>query len=249
MSFRNTKTPLKPEGAAKWQIPRKRHPRAGVMEYYLEGEIREKFVELFPKHSNRRMMQWFGISFSTLQRFKRELGLEKDMKKIRKEQARDVKRICEKNGYYASIRGKKPSDACIEGARKLRATGFTPIKRLKEISPRRYKALMRKKSEQRKELFRKEKLRVKYGIETKTGLRVVENPITHKASACKHLLIKQCNYFADSDDVWTVCYDSQTQRSAQREATAARHGLRIVAGCEENYTTNETDKILLQSGV
>ena len=152
------------------------------MEYYLEGEIREKFVELFPKHSNRRMMQWFGISFSTLQRFKRELGLEKDMKKIRKEQARDVKRICEKNGYYASIRGKKPSDACIEGARKLRATGFTPIKRLKEISPRRYKALMRKKSEQRKELFRKEKLRVKYGIETKTGLRVVKNPITHKAS-------------------------------------------------------------------
>ncbi len=249
MSFRNTKTPLKLEGAAKWQIPRKRHPRAGVMEYYLEGEIREKFIELFPKHSNRRMMQWFGISFSTLQRFKRELDLEKDMKKIRKEQARDVKRICEKNGYYASIRGKKPSDACIEGARKLRATGFTPIKRLKEISPRRYKALMRKKSEQRKELFRKEKLRVKYGIETKTGLRVVENPITHKASACKHLLIKQCNYFADSDDVWTVCYDSQTQRSAQREATAARHGLRIVAGCEENYTTNETDKILLQSGV
>lgn len=219
------------------------------MEYYLEGEIKDKFVELFPKHSNRRMMQWFGISFSTLQRFKREMGLEKDMTKIRKEQARDTKRICEKNGYYASIRGKRPSDACIEGARKLRATGFTPIKRLKEISPRRYKSAMRKKSEQRKELFRKEKLRVKYGMEAKTRLRVVENPITHKASGYKHLLIKQCNYFADSDDVWTVCYDSQTQRSERREATAAKHGLRIVSGYEENYTENETNQILLQTGV
>lgn len=93
MSFGNTKTPLKPISPAKWQIPMRPHPTKGVMEYCLEGELKEQFCKLFPKNSNRRMMTWFGISFSTLQRFRRELGLEKDMRSIRKQQAKDTKNI------------------------------------------------------------------------------------------------------------------------------------------------------------
>lgn len=108
MSFPNTKSPTKPTSPAQWQIPMRPHHQNGMMEYYLEGELKERFCELFPKNSNRRLMEWFGISFVTLQRFKRELGLEKDMRAIRKQQAKDVKKICEKNGYYASIRGKPP---------------------------------------------------------------------------------------------------------------------------------------------
>lgn len=92
-------------------------------------------------------MQWFGISFSTLQRFKRELGLEKDMRAIRKQQAKDAKKICEKNGYYDSIRGKAPSEACLEATRRLRASGFHPVKQLKDDNPRKYKRVLRKKSE------------------------------------------------------------------------------------------------------
>ena len=126
MSFNNTKTPLKPTTAAKWQVPMRPSPKRGVKEYYLEGELKERFCKLFPKNSNRRMMTWFGIGFSTLQRFKREFGLEKDMKAIRKQQSKDTKRICERNGYYASLRGKAPSEACLEAARKLRASGFHP---------------------------------------------------------------------------------------------------------------------------
>lgn len=230
MSFRNTKTPTKPDGMAKWQVPMRPHSKAGVMEYCLEGEIRDKFIELFPKHSNRRMMQWFGISFSTLQRFKRELGLEKDMRKIRRELARDVKRICEKNGYYESLRGKKPSEAALEATRRLRATGFHPLKRLKEISPRRYKATLDMMGKARSELYRKERLRVLYGLERKTRLRLPCKQMTHRASAQKHAMIKSCNYFAVDDDVWTVCYDSQTRRSPRREATAIKYGLKVVEG-------------------
>ena len=230
MSFRNTKTPTKPDGVAKWQVPMRPHPKAGVMEYFLEGDIRDKFIELFPKHSNRRIMQWFGISFSVLQRFKRELGLEKDMRKIRREQARDAKRTCEKNGFYESLRGKKPPEAALEATRRSRATGFHPLKRLKEISPRRYKATLDRMGKARSELFRKERMRVLYGLERKTRLRITDNPMTHKASAQKHAMIKECNYFAVDDDVWTVCYDSQTRRSTRREATAIKHGLKIIEG-------------------
>ena len=229
MSFNNTKTPLKPTTSAKWQVPMRPHPGMGVMEYYLEGELKERFCKLFPKNSNRRMMAWFGISFSTLQRFKREFGLEKDMKAIRKQHAKDIKKICERNGYYVSIRGKAPSEACLEATRRLRAEGFHPMKQLKANNPRKYKRLMQKKSEQRKELWRKERLRQKYDLDRQTSLHIPLNPLSHSASSHKHAMIKACNYFPDPlGDPHIICYDSDTQRSARREATAVKHGLKVV---------------------
>ena len=231
MSFNNTKTPNKPIGKAKWQVPMRPNAKSGMMEYYIEGELKERFCKLFPKNSNRRMMTWFGIGFSTLQRFKREFGIEKDMQAIRKQHAKDIKRICERNGYYASIRGKAPSDACLEATRQLRAAGFHPIKQLKANNPRKYKRLMQKKSEQRKELWRKERMRMVYGLERRTKLRLPLNSLTHAASACKYMMIRECNYFADPDgDSHIICYDSQTRRSEKREATAIRHGFTIVEG-------------------
>lgn len=233
MSFRNTKTPLKPTTAAKWQVPMRPNAKSGAKEYYLEGELKERFCKLFPKNSNRRMMTWFGISFSTLQRFKREFGLEKDMQAVRKQQAKDTKKICERNGYYDSLRGKTPSEACMEAARRLRAAGFHPIKQLKANNPRKYKRLMRKRSEQRKELWRKERLRQKYDLDRQTNLRIPSSPLSHSASSHKHAMIKRCNYFADPlGDSHIICYDSETQRSARREATAAKYGLKVVEADE-----------------
>lgn len=233
MSFNNTKTPNKPIGKAKWQVPMRPNPTSGMKEYYLEGELKERFCKLFPKNSNRRMMTWFGISFSTLQRFRREFGLEKDMQSIRKQQAKDIKKICECNGYYDSIRGKAPSEACLEATHQLRAAGFHPMKQLKANNPRKYKRLMRKKSEQRKDLWRKEQLRAFYGLERQTNLHIPSSPLSHSASSHKHAMIKCCNYFADPlGDPHIICYDSETQRSARREATAANHGLKVVEADE-----------------
>ena len=233
MSFNNTKTPLKPTTSAKWQVPMRPNAKSGVKEYYLEGELKERFCKLFPKNSNRRLMKWFGISFSTLQRFRRELGLQKDMLAIRKQLAKDIKKTCEKNGYYDSLRGHAPSEACMEATRQLRAAGFHPLKQLKANNPRKYKQLMRKRSEQRKELYRKEQLRAFYGLERQTNLRIPDAPLTHKATAQKHAMIKCCNYFADPlGDPHIICYDSETQRSAQREETAAKHGLKVVEADE-----------------
>lgn len=233
MSFRNTKTPLKPTTTAQWQVPKRPHPGKSVQEYYLEGELKERFCKLFPKNSNRRMMTWFGISYFVLHRFRRELGLEKDMRTIRKQQSKDVKNTCERNGYYDSIRGKVPSEACMEGARKLRAEGFHPMKQLKANNPRKYKRVLRKKSKQRKELWHKERLRATYGLERKTDLRIPIIPLSRKASSQKHAMIRACNYFADPlGDPHIICYDSETQRSARREATAARHGLKVVKADE-----------------
>ena len=232
MSYRNTKTPSKAEITAKpkWQLPKRREPKSGAMEYVLEDENRERFIKLFPVHSTRRIMQWFGISFSTCQRFKRRLGLQKDMKAIRKEHARDTKRICEANGWYDSLRGKAPSEAAIEATRRMRASGFNPIKEFAKKHPAKYRNLVKKRAEGRKELIRKEHLREKYGLRRQTKLRLTLQPLSHKASGQKYAMIVSCNYFADSEHPSWVCYDSETRRSPKRESTAMKHGLRIIEG-------------------
>ena len=217
---------------AKWQVPKRRNEH-GQPSYVLEGELRELFIKNFPIHSNRRIMQWFGLSHSTTQRFARGLGLKKDMARIRKELVRDIKRTCEKNGYYDSLRGRGMPENALIGLRKLYEEGFSAISRLKEKSPRKYKKYLEKMSESHKDMWRKERLRAKYGLERKTKLNIPFHPMTHRQSSQKHLMIKKYNYFADPDDRHAVCYDSQTRRSERSERTAIRHGLWIVEGGEE----------------
>lgn len=225
-----TRTFRKPVGI-KPKYPVAMRPNAhGQLKHTLEGETLRMFVKLFPIHSNRRIAEWFGLSFATVQRFKRELGLTKNMKAIKREQARDIKKVCEANGYYASLRGKAPSEACREATRKMRAEGFHPLKALKEKNPRKYKKLMQSRSEARKKLLASERRRLLYGLKQKTGVIVSLAPLSSNASSQKHLMIKENNYFADPDHRSWICYDSETRRSARREATAIRHGLKVVEG-------------------
>lgn len=164
----------------------------GNPEYCLEGEVRQHFIRLFPIHSNRRIMQWSGISYST-----------------------------------------------IQGLRRLRAEGFDPITQLKRTNPRKYRAVIKQRSEKRKTLIQQERRRILYGLPRKTRLRVVLQPIGHIASSQKNSMITRNNYFADPDHPSWVCYDSLTRRSPRREATAVRHGLRIVAGEDESNTAQQ----------
>ena len=65
------------------------------------------------------------------------------------------------------------------------------------------------------------------------SFRILSSPLSHKAAAQKYAMIKACNYFADPlGDTHIICYDSETQRSARREATAAKHGLKVVEADE-----------------
>ena len=94
MAFPNTHTPTRAEitGKARYQCPM--HKVHGADAYYLTPEMEKHFRRLYPVTMNRDMMRLFGISFSTVQRFKRSLGLEKKMKTIRRKHAkgRNVRR-------------------------------------------------------------------------------------------------------------------------------------------------------------
>ncbi len=202
----------------------------GVMKQELEDESLRMFKKLFPIHSNRRIAEWFGLSFSSIQRFKRELGLEKNMTAISREHGRDVRKANIANGFYASLKGRRPCEAAIEATKKLRAEGFHPLLALKKQNPRKYKQAMQKRGEMRRETCKRERIRVFYGLDQHTKLRVSITPLSNTAASQKHAMIHDNNYFADPDHPSWVCYDSETRRSARREATAIRHGLRIVEG-------------------
>lgn len=225
MSFRNTKTPTKAEikGKPRYQVPtRLVH---GLTAFYLTPELEAHFVRLYPTTMNRDMMRLFGISFSTMQRFKRELGLQKKMKTIRHKQAQLAKRICEENGYYESMRGKAPCEAAMEATRQLRASGWHPMQVVRK-NKRRYQRLMQKRSEKRKELMRKERIRVDWGMEQNTNLHIPYDPYgkrrTSFKSTCKRVGYIPGNAHKPSER-WIIYYTNETQRGELRE----KHGIAL----------------------
>lgn len=126
MSFDGTTTPCKPTVKPKYYVPL-RKGKNDATEFYLTEELEKRFMRYYPVYPNKNIMEWFGLSFTTMQRFQRSLGLKKNMKVIMRENAKATKKTCEANGYYAILRGKPPSEACIEAIRKKRKEGFNPI--------------------------------------------------------------------------------------------------------------------------
>jgi len=226
MSFKGTHTPSLSEikGKAKYQCPMEK--RNGADAYYLTPELEERFRKLYPVTINRNMMRMFGISFSTLQRFKRKLGLTKKKSTITKRQTRITKRVCEKNGYYESLRGQKPSEACIEATKRMRSTGWHPMDEVRK-NKRRYNRLMQKRSDVRKELYRKERLREHWGLERETNIRIPYSPLGRKRTSFRSTC-KAVGYIPgdayDELEKWIIRYDVNTQRSLIREANGIKLG-------------------------
>lgn len=231
MSFPNTRSPLKKDcdkRKQKWVLPLRKTP-SGMKKLCLEGEAREQFIKLFPKYPNRTIMEWFGISQATVHQFRDELGLQKDMKTIRKKMGRQVARALEKKGLYASRRGKPMPEACIEALRKRRKE-YEPWIVLKERNPRKYKKSLKKRSASWRATYEMEIKRLRWGLPQKTKFNVTLCPLSHKAISQKYSMIRRNNYFSVPEHPSWVCYDEQTKRSARSEATAAKNGLRIVQG-------------------
>lgn len=231
MSFANTSTPTKPTCKPKYIVPMRKHEKMHVMEFYLTPELEKEFRRLFPVTMNRRMMELFGISFSTLQRFKRELGLVKNETTIRKKLAKQVKKICEDNGYYDSLRGKQPSEQCRKAMSEKFASGWHPMKAMKAKNPRKYKKTLQRRSEERKALIAKEKKHIRWGMSQSTGLHLpfdifTKSQISHRYNALNrgYLLGDKAEF---SGERYTIFYDKDTQRSAKFEQNCIADGFRF----------------------
>ena len=92
-----------------------------VRAFVLTDEQEAWFRKWFPEVENSVIAEASGMSFNVLHKFARQYGLtksEKGLKGIKRRQAAHVKKLCEANGYYDSLRGRQPSAACVEATKK-----------------------------------------------------------------------------------------------------------------------------------
>lgn len=216
--------------------------RHNSMGYALTDDQREWLCKWFPEVENGRLMEASGMSHSTLHRLARELGLSKSrkgMKRIKKRQAAAIKKTCEENGYYDSIRGKKPSLQCREATARMwqeirEGKREHPTSIMKRKNPRRYRKWMQRKSEERKETIRKENLRVLYGLERKTRLKcIVMCPYTRSQTSHRYNALRRGYIIIDDTseqggERYNIYYDNDTKRSPAFEKNLFNDGFHIL---------------------
>lgn len=207
----------------------------------LTDEQREWFCRWFPEEENSRLMAASGMSHSTLHRFAREFGLtksERGIKRIKKRQAAHIKRVCEKNGYYDSLRGRKPSEACRKATAQMwqevrEGKREHPVIIMKRTNPRKYRQSMERKSQSRKEIIRQETRRVLYGMERKTRLKMIvmcpytRRQTSHRYNALRrgYIVMEDCS--EQGGERYNIYYDNDTERSPIFEKNLLKDGFNI----------------------
>ena len=212
--------------------------RGRVHRRVLNDEQRAWLCRLFPTIENKRLAKAMGISLYKLHCFARELNLTKSeagLRAIKRRQTKAMVKTNRKNGCYDRKRGHAPSEATLQGNRRrweeyrqgLRESTYETLKR---TNPKRYQAVKEKRSQNRKELFRKERLRIIYGLDRKTSLKVVVmKPYTRSQIAHRHNAMKR-GYLLDMDcsegqpGRYAIYYDDDTHRSAKFEDNCIKDG-------------------------
>ena len=207
----------------------------------LNNEQREWLCRWFPTIENYRLAKAMKISDYKLHEFARELNLTKSkagMKAIKRRQTKAMVKANIKNGCYDRKRGHPVSEATLEGNRRRWADEKAGLRenaylRMKRENPKKYQAIKERRSQQRKEMIRKEKQRVVYGLERKTRLKVVVmKPYTRRQVHHRHSALQR-GYLLDEDCTegqpgrYVIYYDDETQRSEVFEQNCIADGFRI----------------------
>jgi hypothetical protein len=118
-----------------------------------------------------------------------------------------------------------------------------PFAVMKRENPRKYYDWMQRKSKERKETIRKERLRLKYGMERKTRLKSVvlykytKRQTSHRYNAVKrgYIVMEDCT--EQGGERYNIYYDNNTQRTPLFERNLKADGFRVR---EWNKPTNYT---------
>lgn len=214
----------------------------GTVHYLVLNDTQKEWLaRWFPTIENCRLAKAMGISLYKLHCFAREMGLEKSdegLKAIRRR--RDIKaaQTNERNGCYDRKRGHPVSAATMAGIRRSwqeerDGTREKRFERMKREHPDRYKALIEKRRQGRRESVRKEKMRMLYGLSRQTKMtNVVLEPyrrsqICHRMNALKrgYILTEDCS--EGNPDRYIIYYDHLTERSVPFERNCQKDGFSI----------------------
>ncbi len=184
----------------------------------LTQEQREWFVANFDHTKNQELADRLGTSIRTVTRMARELGLWK---------TKEFVAAMQRNASEHGARATRLMGGNVGAANLLKygkATRFKPGTRQKDrMSAEAYEAMLVKRGAARRELFRKERLRVNWGFEQKTNLRVVQCP---REKVLLRLNLRRHGYeIARASNEATVT--NETRRSIKMEARAERMGIKF----------------------
>ena len=209
--------------------------------YVLTDKQREWLCKWYPEVENSLLMEASGMTHVTLHRFARHYRLTKSargMRGIKKRQAAHIKMVCEQNGWYDSMRGRMPSEACRQGTARMwrdirEGRREHPFKVLRRRNPRKYKKWMQRKSDERRETIRKEKMRVLYGLERHTRLRCIvmcaytRSQTAHRYNALKrgYIIMEDCS--EKGGERYNIYYDGQTERAPIFERNLINDGFSV----------------------
>ena len=215
--------------------------RAG---HSLSEEDTDWIIKHYKHTKNAEIMARFNIGESTLHRCARKYGLKKSnvfMKKAQRENAEKGYEVCLDHGVYEQ--NAEYTRKQWEEWKKLpreqwpgRKVGVKP-QHQPGVSTRRYNKRIKEGFEKRRQTVKRERARLLYGLEQKTSLKLTKI-MTHKMSAHKHAMIKQCNYFPDEEHHTWLFYDNETTRSVRREAHAVKLGLKVYPSDDYNESVS-----------
>lgn len=191
-------------------------------------EQQEAWIVKHYKHtSNSDILKKFGIGESALHRIARKHGLKKSKQYLKKQQLENSEKgraTCEKYGIYDES-SERLSERWRIAKEEGRSYGYQKgVSNKQRLTKKQYKAMCEKMSVSINELWRKERMRVKWGLEQKTNLRVASGGKTRMSH---RYMFRKRGYIVDygSNDVY---YTSETTRSLIAESRAKSRGLNIL---------------------
>ena len=204
----------------------------------LNDEQRKWLCKWFPTTENKRLAKAMGIGQHKLLCFARELGLTKSeagLRTIKRRQAKAMAKANRKNGCYDRKRGHAPSEATLEGNRRRWEEVRAGLRELpqdtaKRKHPKKWKASLKKRSENRKEMISKEKRRIIYGLERKTKLKVVvmipytRSQLHHRCNALKRGYLLDMDCSEGQPGRYVIYFDDKTERSERFERNCIADG-------------------------
>lgn len=173
----------------------------------------------FCKTKNAEVAEHLGISHRTVVRIARDMGLVKHpdfTKAMQRNASEHAARVNRANGGNAGAK-----NLLIYGKAYRFKAGESNRNRMSEEA---FKEMHRRIGESRKETFRKEKRRVLFGLEQKTGLRVVQCP--KEKISLRNNLRKHGYEIARASNEAIV--SDNTRRSAIMETRAKQMGISFI---------------------
>lgn len=175
--------------------------------------------EHYATTKNQDCCDYLGVSMRTMIRFARSLGLVKDPDYVRGLWAENCKKMATLNRWDGNA-GKKN---LLKYGKKYRFRKGETLE--SRIGTEAWNATKEKIRTSRNDLIRRERLRIKWGLEQQTKLNLVRAP---RVNVGTRYCLKKRGYIIECRGARVAYYTPQTNRYAKLEQTAISRGIDIL---------------------